>query len=339
MNKQTQQPRIVITHRVHNQVIELLEPYGELIVNQTDRTWPTEVLYKHAKTCDAMMIFMPDRVDEKLLDACLNLQLIAGALKGYDNVEIELCDSRGICVTNVPDLLTEPTAELAVALLLGLIRHVGPGDRYIRGGTFTGWRPTLYGGTLVGAIVGILGMGAVGQAIARRLQTFRCSLIYNDVNTLNEDRQVGRIADYVELPELIKQANVLVLATPLNDASMHLLDKQNLCKMTRGSYLVNVGRGSVVDEWAVVALLADGHLAGYAADVYEMEDLSRSDRPTTITQGLLDLSDRTLLTPHLGSAVDAIRLEVEMTAARNIIDKLEGRPPCNAINQTRSAIL
>lgn len=337
MKRQTQPPRIVITHRVHDQVLDLLRPYGQVIANTTDHSWPLSELRRHASSCEAMMIFMPDRIDRALLDACPHLQVIAGALKGYDNVELEVCSRRGIWVTNVPDLLTEPTAELAVALLLGLIRHVGPGDRSIREDGFSGWRPTLYGASLVGATVGILGMGAVGRAIAKRLQPFGCELIYNDLQPLDRDDPAGLICDYVGLSELIDRVDMLVLAAPLTDSSKHLLDKDSLCRMRRGTYLVNVGRGSVVDERAIVALLADGHLAGYAADVYEMEDLSRADRPRSIARGLIELSDRTLLTPHLGSAVDAVRLDIERSAAQSIIDVLEGLEPRHALNRDRAA--
>src|ERR1700721_1130776 len=183
------------------------------------------------------MVFMPDALDEPFLQSCPNLKIVAAALKGCDNFDIEACTRLGIWFTIVPDLLTEPTAELALALMLGLSRNVLSGDRLIRSGEFQGWRPLLYGTGLAGSTVGIIGYGAVGR-----------------------------------------------------------------------------------------------HLAGYAADTFEMEDWARPDRPREINSRLLRLADRTLFTPHLGSAVAPARLQIELAAAANILQALRGERPAGAIN-------
>ena len=159
-------PRVVITQRAFPETIDLLSPHAEVFVDTP------------ARDADALMVFMPDSLDEEFLRACPNLKIVAAALKGCDNFDVEACTRLGIWFTIVPDLLTEPTAELALALMLGLARNVMAGDRLIRSGKFQGWRPILYGTGLAGSTVGIIGYGAVGRALARMLQGFSCRVQY-----------------------------------------------------------------------------------------------------------------------------------------------------------------
>jgi len=239
---------------------------------------------------------------------------------------------------DVPDLLTEPTAELAIALLLGLIRNVADGDRLVRGGDFNGWRPALFGATLTNHTVGILGMGSIGQGIARRLRGFGCRILYHDPDPLPPVEEASLRVIPRQLEALLAESDFLIAAAPLTQESHHLLNGKTLCRLKPGTFIVNVGRGSVVDERAIVALLADGHIAGYATDVYEMEDQSLPARPACVPSGLIDQPERTLLTPHLGSAVDEVRRRIEESAARSIIDVLEGREPHNAVNRVAETI-
>ena len=166
---QTNRPRIVVTHWVHRAVLDLLAAHGQVIANDTRERWTQDELIDRAGDATALLAFMPDRIDDAFLQACPRLKIVAAALKGYDNIDVKACAQRDVWVGIVSDLLTEPTAELAIALLLGLIRNVLPGDRFVRSGAFRGWRPLLYGSTLGEATPGIIGMGAVGRAIARRL--------------------------------------------------------------------------------------------------------------------------------------------------------------------------
>jgi phosphonate dehydrogenase len=160
--------RVVITQRPFRETIELLAPHTEVIIGPPSRD------------ADALMVFMPDSLDEDFLRECPNLKIVAAALKGCDNFDVEACTRLGIWFTVVPDLLTEPTAELALALMLGLARNVPAGDRLIRSGEFQGWRPILYGTGLAGSTVGIIGFGAVGRALARMLEGFSCRVLYHD---------------------------------------------------------------------------------------------------------------------------------------------------------------
>jgi phosphonate dehydrogenase len=303
-------PRIVITQAVFPETIDLLSPHAEVVAGPP------------APDADALMVFMPDSFDEAFLRRCPNLKIVAAALKGCDNFDVEACTRLGIWFTIVPDLLTEPTAELALALMLGLARNVLAGDRLIRSGEFQGWRPILYGTGIAGAAVGIIGYGAVGRALARMLQGFACRVQFHD----------PAAEASMPLDQLLASSDFVLPLLPLTKDTFHRIDRQALQRMKPGSYLINVSRGSVVDEDAVAEALESGHLAGYAADTFEMEDWARRDRPREINPRLLRLTDRTLFTPHLGSAVASARRDIERAAANNILAALRGERPSDAIN-------
>lgn len=300
----------------------MLEQEGELIANPNPEPWPEAELRAHASQADALMVFMPDRIDDAFLAACPRLKVIAAALKGYDNFDVEACTQRGIWFTIVPDLLTQPTAELALALMLALARNVLAGDRHVRSRQFRGWRPALYGRSVYGAAVGIVGFGKVGKALAVLLQPFQVRLSTFDVDD-----------EPPALERLLSESDFVVPLLPLNASTLHFFSADRVGTMRPGALLVNVSRGSVVDEQAVAAALASGHLGGYAADTFEMEDWARADRPEAIPPALLAASN-TVFTPHLGSAVSEVRLEVERCAAASIIQALRGELPAGRIIQS-----
>jgi Lactate dehydrogenase and related dehydrogenases len=332
-------PKVILTHRVHPEVIKLLAEHCEVVPNPTPETLPLDEILQRAKDAEALMTFMPDRVDEAFLRACPRLRVVGCALKGYDNYDVEACTRHGVWITNVPDLLTIPTAELTIGLLIGLTRNMLAGDRFVRTGRFNGWRPALYGSGLTGKTLGIIGMGAVGQAIAQRLVGYEMRVLYTDPVALPKEKEAQWGLDRVELPELLAASDFVVPMVPYRDQTLHMIDGGALARMKTGAYLINTCRGSVVDEQAVVEALASGRLAGYAADVFEMEEWARPDRPQAIPQALLDDSERTLFTPHIGSAVDAVRLEIELEAARNILQALRGEIPQGAINRPQARMI
>jgi phosphonate dehydrogenase len=326
------QPVVVITHRVHPEAKELLETRCAVIANDSLHSWPKEKLYALAAQADALMVFMPDSVDQDFLERCPRLKIIAAALKGYDNVDVAACTRRGVWFTAVPDLLSTPTAELALGLMLGIMRNIAAGDRLVRSRTFQGWRPVLYGSGLHGRMIGIVGMGKLGRALARVLAGFDTEILYSDPAPLTSQEESQLRVRRVETNALFAQSDIVVTLLPLTDSTFHLMDAAAIARMKPGSYLVNAGRGSVVDENAVADALDRRHLAGYAADVFEMEDWARLDRPRTVHPRLLRHADRTLFTPHLGSAVGPVRLKIELAAAHNIIHALNGERPPDAVN-------
>lgn len=325
--------RIVITNRVHGQVLETLAPHGEIVANTSARPWSAEEVARAAGDAEAIMTFMPDSIGAAELSAMPRLRIVACALKGFDNFDVEACTRAGVWITIVPDLLTVPTAELTIGLTIALARHVPAGDAHVRSGSFRGWRPTLYGTGLAGSRVGVLGMGAVGRAVAARLGGFEATVTYWDRTRLTAERERDLGVLWQERDALLGESDFVISALPLTPETLHLLDASAIARMKPGALLVNPSRGSVVDEGAVADALERGHVAGYAADVFEMEDWARPDRPGAVEPRLLAMPDRTLFTPHLGSAVTSVRLAIEMEAARSIIDVLEGRAPSGALNR------
>jgi phosphonate dehydrogenase len=325
-------PRIVVSNPIFPEVEQRLRALGEVVVNAEGRPWDGNELGARLADADALMAFMTDRVDGELIGQALRLRIVACALKGYDNFDVEACTRAGVWLTVVPDLLTIPTAELAVALTLALNRNLLAGDVRVRSGGFDGWRAELYGLGLHGSTVGIAGLGRVGLAIAECLKGFGARLHGFDERPVPAAQLQARELSQVGWDALIETSDVVIVALPLNPRTFHLLDAATVGRMKAGARLVNVGRGSVVDEGAVAQSLQQDHLGGYAADVFEMEDWARVDRPRAVCPELLALRDRTLFTPHLGSAVRATRLAIEQRAADAIAAVLAGRQPADAVN-------
>lgn len=328
-------PKVVITNWVHPEVIELLEPHCEVIANPHQESLSREEILQRAKNADGLMVFMPDSIDEAFLRECPQLKVIGAALKGYDNFDVDACTRCGVWFTIVPSLLSAPTAEIAIGLLIGLSRQMLVGDRLMRKGKFAGWRPQLYSLGLANRTLGIVGMGALGKAIAQRLAGFEMRLLYSDPVALTPEQEEMANLARVSFDTLIEVSDFVVLVVPLQPETFHLINAKILAKMKPGSFLINPGRGSVVDEQAVCQALESGQLAGYAADVFEMEDWHRSDRPHTIPQSLLENTNQTFLTPHIGSAVDELRREIALEAAQNILQALQGEKPQGAVNYLR----
>jgi len=219
--------------------------------------------------------------------------------------------------------------------LIAIGRNMQAGDRLIRNGYFPGWRPVLYGCGLNGSTIGILGMGEVGQTIAKFLVPFSCTCLYYDTVKLGSNREKELNASASSLENIYQKSDFIIVVLPLNPDTVHVIDKNALAQCKEGLYLVNVGRGSSVDEEAVEQALVNGHLSGYAADVFEFEDWARSDRPRTIPEELTGKLDTTFFTPHIGSAVDSVRKDIAMEAAVNIVEALQGKRPHGAINDIR----
>jgi phosphonate dehydrogenase len=277
------------------------------------------------------MAFMSDCVDGAFLRRCPDLKIIASVLKGFDNFDVDACTASGVWLTVVPDQLTVATAELTIGLMLGISRHISLGDAYVRR-DYSGWRPIFYGRGIEHSTVGILGMGAIGRAIATRLKPFGCSILYFDEQPLALQLAAELDVHFAPFNDLLRTSDFVVIALPLNNRTKHLLNEDTIGHLKTGCYLINTARGSIVDERAVADALDAGRLGGYAADVFEMEDLARQDRPDKIPAGILNNRRQTLLTPHIGSAEYRARLSAETEMAQSILDYLSGRTPRGAIN-------
>lgn len=326
-------PRVVVTHWVHPEVAGYLAGFCDAVIPARDEgVWPPEKIADLAADADGLIACMADSVDEAFLSGCPRLRVVSATLKGCDNFDAEACARHGVWLMIVPDTIIAPTAELAIGLVIGLMRNIPEGDARIRGGGFTGWRPQLYGAALSGATAGIAGMGQLGQAIARRLAGFDAEIVYHDARAPAAGTGRALATWYPSLERVAEVSDVLIVALPLTSRTRHLIDAQLIRRMRAGAFVVNVGRGSVVDEEAIADALDAGRLGGYAADVFAMEDWLLPGRPAAIPDRLLR-HPRTLFTPHLGSAVDNVRRRMSLQAARQIRQVFDGQRPDHAVNQ------
>lgn len=335
MNEQalTGKPKIVATNPVFPETRALLEQDATLEVNPALEPWSHEEIRSRCRDAAGLLAFMTDSIDAEFLLACPNLRVIGAALKGFDNIDVQAATDAGVWLTIVPDLLTVPTAELTIGLMLSLGRNIVAGDRSIKQNGFHGWRAELYGAGLAGATVGVIGFGLVGRAIAQRLAGFECRLLAYDQSISRElEETLPPQVTLASFQDLITRSDYIVLALPLTAETRHIINSKTIEEMKAGVRIVNPARGSLVDEAAIADAIDRGHVSGYAADVFECEDWALKDRPTGIDPRLTNASAPTVFTPHIGSGVTEIRRQIELSAARSILDALAGRVPFGAVN-------
>ena len=270
----------------------------------------------------ALVCLLGDRVGAELFSSCPGLSIVANYAVGVNNIDLEAARAAGVWVTNTPDVLTEATADLTWALILAVARRVVEGDRLLRAGGFSGWKPDFLLGTgLQGRTLGIVGLGRIGRAVARRAAGFGMRVCYvtRDDST-PADAGTGEGLD--DLDELLTRSDVLSLHCPLTPETRGLLDARRLALLPRGAIVVNTSRGEVVDEAALATALASGHLGGAGLDVYEREP--------AVHPALLARSDVVLL-PHVGSATTEARQAMADLAVDNVLAVLDGRPPVTPV--------
>ncbi len=286
---------------------------------------PKHVLAEKAKTADALVTMLSDRIDRDVLEAAGKLKIIAQLAVGYDNIDIQVATNRGVSVTNTPDVLTETTADFAWALLLAVARRVAEADRYVREGKWkVAWHPDMLAGRDVyGATLGIVGAGRIGQAVAQRASGFGMRIVYFSRSQKPEmEQKYG--ATKVELEELLRESDFVTLHVPLTQETTHLINTDKLKLMKKTAYLINNSRGAVVDEKALYQTLKTGGIAGAALDVYEQE-------PTPSNNPLLKLS-KVVVAPHISSASVETRAKMSEMVAENLLAYFKGERPPNLVN-------
>jgi glyoxylate reductase len=261
---------------------------------------------------------LSDPITDAVLDACPNLKVVSNVAVGLDNVDLAACARRGVVVTHTPDVLTESCADLTWALMLGAARRVVEGDRFVRSGRFKGWRlDLLLGADFRNKVLGIVGMGRIGQAVARRAAPFGLRVVYWQRTHLAQSVEAALGARFVSLDELLRTSDVVSLHCPLVAETRHLLDRERLRMLKPSAVLINTARGPLVDEEALVKALDSGALFAAGLDVFEEEP--------KLAPGLRDLPN-VLLLPHLGSASQETREEMARSAVTDCLAVLEGRP-------------
>jgi lactate dehydrogenase-like 2-hydroxyacid dehydrogenase len=309
--------RIVVTRRIPEPAIELLYEAGDVWVSPHDRPLATDELHAAVAGADGVVTLLHDRVDDAFLDAAgPGLRIVANAAVGYDNVDVPACTRRGVVVSNTPGVLTEATADIAFALILMATRRLGEGERLIRSGTSWSWSMFfMLGSGIQGKTLGIVGLGKIGLATARRARAFGMEIAYAGRRRASADVETELGARFLPLDELLAEADVVSLHCPLSPETRHLIGAEALGRMKPSAFLVNTTRGPVVDEAALAGALRSGTIAGAGLDVFEREP--------EVHEALLDL-ENVVLIPHLGSATVETRTAMGVLAARNVVAVLGG---------------
>ncbi|HET7172268.1 MAG TPA: D-glycerate dehydrogenase [Gaiellales bacterium] len=316
--------RIVVTRRIPDPAIELLESAGDVWVSPHDRPLSTAELHDAVRGADAAVTLLHDRVDDAFLDAAgPGLRIAANVAVGYDNVDVGACARRGVIVSNTPGVLTEATADIAFALILMSTRRLGEGERLIRAETGWSWSMFFMLGTgIQGKTLGIVGLGQIGLATARRARAFGMEVVYAGRRRAPEEVEAELGARLVPLDELLATADVVSLHCPLSAETRHLIDADALARMKPSAFLVNTTRGPVVDEAALADALRAGAIAGAGLDVFEREP--------EVHPGLIEL-ENVVLIPHLGSATIETRTAMGVLAAQNVVAVLGGGAPVTPV--------
>lgn len=312
--------RVVVTGRIPEAALEKLRAEHEVDAWAGPESISREELLRRVAGADAVVSLLTERIDAELLDAAgPQLKVVANVAVGYDNINVPACTERGVVATNTPGVLIDATADIALSLILMATRRLGEGERLIRSGEAWKWGMFfLLGSSLKGKTLGVVGMGGIGQATARRAKAFGMEIVYQSRSEIDPAVASELGARRVDLDELLAVSDVVSLHCPYGPATHHLIGAEQLAAMKDSAYLVNTARGPIVDEAALATALRDGVIAGAGLDVYEQEP--------TVHPGLLDL-DNVALLPHLGSATVETRTAMAMLAADNALAVLSGNQP------------
>jgi glyoxylate reductase len=302
-------PKVLLTRRIPSAAFTRLEAACDVDLHDGAGAIDPGELKRRIKDKQGLICLLTDRIDGTVIDAAPELKVVANVAVGYDNIDVPAVKSRGVIVTNTPDVLTEATAELTWGLLLTLARRIGEGERLIRRGAWTGWALDFMLGTeLRGKQLGIIGRGRIGRAVAARAPAFGMAVVFAKHD--------------MSLDELLVSSDVISIHTPGAPDTRHMINRRTLARMKRTALLVNTSRGSVIDEEALVWALNERLIAGAALDVYEKEP--------SVHSGLLPM-ENVVLAPHLGSATRETRTAMADLAVRNVLAVLSGAPPLTPV--------
>jgi lactate dehydrogenase-like 2-hydroxyacid dehydrogenase len=316
-------PKVLISRPIQQSVVDRISEHCEVVVHPVDEPMPAELLAQALRDADRLMC-VGVRVTKDIIDASVNLRVISNVAVGYDNIDVEACNERGILVTNTPDVLTEATADVAFALVLAAARRVVEGDRYVRDGRWSQWRwNAMWGAEVHGKTLGLYGFGRIAQAVARRGPGFSMRILYHARHRVSEEIEKSLGAEFVDRNTLLRESDFLSLHVPLTPETHHAISTPQLALMKPTAYLVNTARGPVVDEPALVQALQAKTIAGAGLDVFENEP--------EVHPALLTMNNVTLL-PHVGSATGDTRLRMAMLASENLLATLRGERPANLVN-------
>jgi len=321
-------PLVIVTRKLPDAIETRLMELFETRLNATDKPMSQAALVEAVKMADVLVPTVTDRIDSRTLSqAGPKLKLIASFGTGVDHIDLDTARQRGITVTNTPGVLTDDTADMSMALVLATARRMGAGERLVREGKWTGWSPTsMLGGRLMGKRMGIVGMGRIGQALARRARGFGLAIHYHNRKKLHPEIERELDATYWEsLDQMLARMDIVSVNCPHTPATYHLLSARRLKLVKPTAIIVNTARGEVIDENALVRMLRAGELAGAGLDVYEHEP--------QVNPKLLEL-DSVVLLPHMGSATLEGRIEMGEKVLINIKTFADGHKPPDRVLAT-----
>jgi glyoxylate reductase len=313
-------PRIAVTGRIPEAGFELLHEAGDVVAWDSLEVPTVEEVHTMVRGAHAALTLLTTRVDDALLDAAgPQLKVVANVAVGYNNIDVAACARRGVVCTNTPGVLTEATADIAMALVLMATRRLGEGERVIRGGTPWQWGMFyMLGSGLQGRRLGIVGMGDIGQALARRARAFGMTVAYSNRKPVAPDVEAELGAQFMSMDELLTTSDVVSVNCPYSPATHHLIGAEQFEMMKPTAFLVNTARGPIVDEDALVTALQSCQISGAGLDVFEHEP--------AVHPGLLEC-ENAVLVPHLGSATVETRSAMARLAAHNAVNVLHGVEP------------
>lgn len=320
--------KVFVSYAIPEKGILLLKEKFDVEVYEGEEFLSKQEMMDKCKDADAIISQLRDPIDEEFINSLTKTKIIANYAVGYNNIDVQAAIKKGIYVTHTPGVLTEATADIAFALILSVARKIVEADKFVREGKFVGWKPKLFlGYDLYGKTLGIIGMGRIGQAVARRALGFGMKIVYYNRNRLPEEIEKEYNARYVTIDELVQISDYISVHTPLTNETYHLLNKERISKMKPNAIVINTARGPVIDEQALYEALRDKKIAGAGFDVYENEP--------KLTTGLEKL-DNVVLFPHIGSATYETRDKMSEMVALNIIEALEGRIPPNLVPEQKA---
>lgn len=318
-------PKILVARAIFPEVLAHLEQHFEVESNQADVVWTKAELIEKIRDKAGVFTTGGERIDEELLAVCPQLKICANMAVGYNNFDVDAMTRHGVLATNAPDVLTETTADFGFALLMATARRISEAEHYLRAGKWTKWSYDMFAGSDIhGATLGILGMGRIGQGIARRgAHGFGMNVIYHNRSQLDAATEAACKARYVSKEELLKSADHLILVLPYSASSHHAIGAAEIAQMKPGATLINIARGGIVDDAALAVALREKRIAAAGLDVYEGEPKVHPDLLTV---------PNVVLTPHIASATVPTRLAMANLAADNLIGFLVNRKPLTPLN-------
>ncbi|MGZ7087383.1 MAG: 2-hydroxyacid dehydrogenase [Ilumatobacteraceae bacterium] len=317
-------PKIIVAGRIPDAGLDVLRPHGNVWGWKHDDPIEIDELYQRIDGADAVLTLLTTKVDRSFLDAAgSQLKVVSNVAVGYNNIDVAECRRSGVVATNTPGVLTDATADIAMALILMVTRRLGEGERIVRSKQPWQWGMFMLLGTgLQGRRLGIVGMGAIGQALAKRAKAFGMTVAYTNRSAVTPEIEAELGADRLDLDELLATSDIVTINCPYSSETHHLIGPEQFELMRPSAYLVNTARGPIVDEAALVEALRSGAIAGAGLDVYEHEP--------ALEPGLDEL-DNAVLIPHLGSATSETRAAMATLAARNTVAVLSGQPPLTPV--------